>query len=268
MKTIPVSIIVAGLLAPAVSLAQTAGAPKTPVPEGGSEKQGPLRPFLEAWKAADTNHDGFISKEEFDAMPRIQHLSPEKRQHLFDRLDKDGDGKISFEELSQIGKPHDDQKPPMQWLWALDVDKSGGVSFEEFKAGQFIKKLPLEKQLELFRRLDTDHDGQITPADRPVPPFKHEGGKPDGGRMDPRQIFHLLDLNHDGLLSFEEFCAAPAIKDLSAEEKKTRFDALDRNHDGQLTPDEFQPHGEPKHPQGPPPTTAVTPAPSVPPPAK
>ena len=250
MKTIPVSLIVAGLLAPAAALAQTAGVPQAPAPAGGGGKPGPPRPFLDAWIAADTNHDGFISKEEFDAMPRIQHLSPEKRQHLFDRLDKGGDGKISLEKLAQMGKPHDEQKPPMHWLWALDVNKSGGVSFEEFKAGQFIKKLPPEKQLELFRRLDTNHDGLITPADRPEPPFKHDGGKTEGGRM---EFFRFLDKNHDGVLSFEEFCAMPALKDLLAEEQKARFDALDRNHDGQLTPDEFMTHGEMKHPQAPPP---------------
>jgi len=260
MNTIPVSLIVAGLLAPAVSLAQTAGTPQTPAPAGNVDKQGVPRPLLEAWKAADTNHDGFISREEFDAMPRIQHLSPEKRQHLFERLDKHGDGEISLAELARMGRLHDDQKPPMQWLWALDTDHSGGVSFEEFKAGQFIKKLPPEKQLELFRRLDTNHDGVITPADRPEPPFKHEGGKPEGGRMEQHQIFHLLDKNHDGVLSFEEFCAAPAIKDLTAAEQKARFDALDRNHDGQLTPDEFLPHGEAKHPQGPPPQPPAPPA--------
>ena len=248
-------MIAAILLAPAVSTAQAPGPPQPPTAAGNADKPGPPRPFMDAWKAADTNHDGYISKEEFDAMPRIQHLSPEKRQRLFERLDKNGEGKISLEELAQLGKPHDDQHPPMQWLWALDVTKKGGVTFEEFKTGPFIKKLPPEKQLELFRRLDTNHDGVITPADRPVMPFKHEGGKPDGGHMEPHPMFRFLDKNHDGVLSFEEFCAAPAIKDLSPEEQKTRFDALDRNHDGQLTPDEFQFHGEMKHPPGPPPAT-------------
>ena len=250
MKTVPVSLIAAGLMAPALSFAQAPATPQSPPPASGSDKPGPPRPILEAWHAADTNHDGFISREEFDAMPRIQHLSPEKRQHLFERLDKHGDGKISLADLAHMGRPHDDQKPPMQWLWALDTDHSGGVSFEEFKAGQFIKKLPPEKQLELFRRLDTNHDGLITPADRPEPPFKHEGGKPEGGRM---EFFRFLDKNHDGVLSFEEFCAMPAIKDLSAEEQKSRFDALDRNHDGHLTPEEFILRGDMKHPPGSPP---------------
>ena len=51
------------------------------------------RPFVEVWQAADTNHDGFLAKDEFDVMPRIQNLPEEKRQHLFQRLDKDGDGR-------------------------------------------------------------------------------------------------------------------------------------------------------------------------------
>ena len=248
------------MLVPMASLAQTAANPTAPNPGGAPDNPRPPRPFGEAWKAADTNHDGFISKEEFDLMPRIQHLSEEKRLHLFTRLDKDGDGKISRTELDQIGKPHDGQPPPMQRLWELDVDKSGGISPAEFKAGQLFKKLPPERQDELFRRLDTDRDGMITPKDKPEPPFKHaggnahpkrpDGGSPDGGRLEPRQIIRQRDQNHDGALSFDEFRAGPAVKDLTPAEQQTRFDALDRNHDQQLTPDDFPPPAprpEPKH---------------------
>ena len=196
MKAIPVSLIVAaGIMAPVVSLAQTEGGrPGSPPPtDGGSGKRGPQRPFAEAWQAADKDHDGFISKEEFDAMPRIQNLPEEKRLHLFQRLDKDADGKLSREELGRMARPHGDQGPPMQRLWELDTDKSGGISLEEFKASPLFKKLPPEKQDELFHRLDTNHDGMISPKDRPEPPFnrpeppfKHEGGNPrpnhpDGG---------------------------------------------------------------------------------------
>ena len=64
MKTIPVSLIVAGLLAPAAALAQTAGVPQAPAPAGGGGKPGPPRPFLDAWIAADTNHDGVINAQD------------------------------------------------------------------------------------------------------------------------------------------------------------------------------------------------------------
>jgi len=271
MKTVPVSLIVAGILAPLVSLSQTEGVHPGQAPGDGGGKRGPQRPFVEAWQAADTNHDGFLSQDEFDVMPRIQNLPEEKRLHLFKRLDKDGDGKLGREELGRMGKARDEQRPPMQRLWELDVDKSGGISLEEFKAGQLFKKLPSDRQDELFRRLDTDRDGMITPKDRPEPPFKREGGgphpqRPDGGkpeggpRLEPRQIIRQLDLNGDGALSLDEFRAGPAVRDLTADEQQARFEALDRNHDGKLTPEDFPspaPNGESKHPEGTPPPTAA-----------
>ena len=180
MKTIPVSLIVAGILIPVASFAETRpeGAGAAPQREGDGQR-GPRRPFVEFWKAADKNQDGFISRDEFDVLPRIQNLPEEKRTNLFQRLDKDSDGKLGREELGRMMNKHDGQGPPMQRLWELDADKSGGVSFEEFKAGNIFMKLPPEKQDEIFKRLDTDHDGTITPKDKPEP-FRRGGGDPRG----------------------------------------------------------------------------------------
>jgi len=252
MKTIPVSLIIAGILVPVVSLAQTDTAPPPPTPGEQGGKRGPQRPFPETWKAADTNHDGFISKEEFDVMPRIQNLPEEKRLHLFERLDKDGDGKLSREELARMLRPHDGQPPTLQRLWELDVDKSGGISLEEFKAGQLFKKLPPERQEELFRRLDTDHDGLITPKDKPAPPFKRDGNArpqaPEGtpqehSRFELRQLLRQLDTNADGSISLDEFKAGPmGQRDPATAE--SYFKMLDKDSDGKVTLDEFNRHGQ------------------------
>jgi Ca2+-binding EF-hand superfamily protein len=257
MKIFPVSLFVAGILAPLVSHSQTAGVQPGHAPGDSGGKRGPQRPFVEAWQAADINHDGFLSQAEFNVMPRIQNLPEEKRLHLFQRLDKDGDGKLGREELGRMGIARDEQGPPMQRLWELDVDKSGGISLEEFKAGQLFKKLPPDRRDELFRRLDTNRDGMITPKDRPEPPFKREGGsphpqrpdgaQPEGGpRLEPRQIIRQLDQNRDGALSLDEFRADPAVRDLSADEQQARFEAMDRNHDGQLTHKDFPPPAPPR----------------------
>jgi Ca2+-binding EF-hand superfamily protein len=236
MKTIPVSFLVAGMLLPAVCLAQPPEPPKGPPADEKGERRGPPR-SMEAWKLADSDHDGFISKAEFDAMPRIMNLPEEKRENLFKRLDKDADGKLSREELAPLGKPRDGKDAPMKRLWELDSDKSGGISFEEFKAGQLFMKLPPEKQQEVFHRLDTDGDGVITPKDKPEPPFKHPNRPEDGGERG--QINRKLDLDGDGALSFEEFRKGGAVKNLTEDEQKDRFELIDRNKDHKISPEDF-----------------------------
>jgi Ca2+-binding EF-hand superfamily protein len=209
---------------------------------------------VEAWKQADKDGDGFLSKEEFEAMPRIASLPEEKRPRVFKRLDKNNDGRLGRVELSRMGLPHDGQGPPMQRLWELDLDKSGGVSFDEFKTGEFYQKLPPERQEDIFRKLDTNRDGMLSPKDKPQPPFKHEGGKPppprrpkepggkhQGPHNDSKRIFQQLDKNGDGCLSFDEFRVGPRVDDLSEDEREDHFEGMNNNHDQKLTPDEPAP---------------------------
>jgi Ca2+-binding EF-hand superfamily protein len=265
MKTIPVCLIVASLLVPAVATAQAPAGPPPPPPDRGDDAdRPPQRPPREGWRAADKDGDGFISRVEFDAMPRPRKLPDDKRERLFGRLDKDADGKLSRDELGRMHRPHDGPPPPMRRLWELDVDKSGGVSFEEFKQGPFFKKLPDERQAAIFRRLDSDGDGMITPKDKPPPPPHKEGphprrpdgmGKPKRPPLDPLRMIRQLDEDGDGALSFEEFRAGPAVSKLGEDEQEDRFEAMDRNKDRKLTLEDFPPpppHDGPPH-DGPPP---------------
>jgi Ca2+-binding EF-hand superfamily protein len=255
MKTTPVSFIVAAMLVPALCLAES-GQPDMESPQNPQkrEKGGPDRPeraFFELWKVADTDNDGYISKAEFGLMPRVQKLPEEKRETLFARLDKDQDGRLGRGELVRFGKPREGEpEPPMKRLWELDSDRSGGISFEELQAGPLFMKLPPQKQQAVFDRLDTDGDGVITPNDRPEPPFKrpdgktrpHRPGAPSPGKGGaPEQVIRKLDVNGDGSISFEEFRAGPAVKDLDEDEQEDRFERLDTNGDQKLSPEDMPP---------------------------
>ena len=139
----------------------------------------------------------------------------------------------------------------MKRLWELDIDKSGGVSLEEFKQGQIFKKLSPEKVAELFKRLDTDGDGVITPKDRPNPPVRRGDDRgrfngPEGHHFDqggdPRRaggMIQRLDKDGDGSLTFEEFRRGPEVKDLTEDEQEKRFQKLDRNGDHKISKEDF-----------------------------
>lgn len=243
MKTISVSFLVAGMLLPTVCLGQE-GPPKSP-PAGEKRRRAALQLSEKAWKLADGDRDGFISKEEFSAMPRVQKLSEEKRVNIFKRLDKNTDDRLSSEELNRIEKPQ--SGPPMQRLWELDTDKNGGISAEEFKAGQLFKKLPPEKREQVFLRLDSDGDGVITPQDKPEPPPKRpnfkKGPKPPEGfeSSEPGKINRKLDLNGDDALSFEEFRKGANVKNLTEDQQEERFEKLDHNDDLKITDQDLPP---------------------------
>ncbi|MES2475456.1 MAG: EF-hand domain-containing protein [Verrucomicrobiota bacterium] len=247
MKTIPVSSLVAGMLFSAISHVQAAPPAEEPG-KGGPHALG------EAWKQADQDHDGKISLAEFKGMPRVGSLPEEKQEKIFKRLDKDDDGSLSQEEISGFGRPRDG----MRRLWELDVDKSCGISLEEFKQGQLFKKLPAEKLEGLFRRLDTNSDGLITPKDKPEPP-PHRGGRGEKGKKHgkkgpreggdrgmPERMIQTLDQNADGKLSFEEFRVGPPVKNLSEDEQEDRFEKLDRNQDKAISAEDFPPPPPPK----------------------
>ncbi len=256
MKTIPVSLLVVGLLLPAVCLAEPEMEQDGPPPGGEGDRRGPPPgAFVELWKMADADGDGFLSKDEFSAMPRIQNLPDDKRENVYKRLDKNADGKLSREEIGNFSKPRDGQGPKMKRLWELDTDKSGSLSIEEFKAGEVFKKLPPEKQDAVFKRLDTNGDGVISPSDKPE--FKRPDGKrgpkgpdgrnregegPPGPPMDgPGQINKKLDTDGDGALTFDEFRAGPAMKNLTEDQQEDRFELLDRNRDQKISQEDFAP---------------------------
>jgi Ca2+-binding EF-hand superfamily protein len=240
MKTTPVSILFITLLLSPSSPAETPS--RIPRPTGDA----PGQHFRDAWNKADLNGDNSLSFAEFSTLPRLQAIPEEKRAKLFQRLDKNSDNLITFEEMRAMRAHKPDGQNRHKRLWQLDSDKSGTITWQEFTAGEMFQKLPPDKQRQLFDRLDTNTDGVICPKDRPRRPAADQGEnrprwkRPPSGSPDNRpMLFQKLDANRDGFLDFNEFSQAPAISRLGEDDQENAFNKLDSNKDLKITPEEL-----------------------------
>lgn len=205
----------------------------------------------EMWKKVDLDSDGAISRDEFSQMPRLDKLPEDKQQILFDRLDKNSDGRIDRTEMHP-GKPRQGQaRPNMPQIWDLDINRDGGVSFEEFQAGRFIQRIKPDKQERMFRHLDSNGDGIISREDRPKMRPRPEGDEsqrpqggvrpiPGGGQRKHPNLIQDLDKDGDDELSLEEFLANPRTSQLDESILRKRFAIMDRNGDGLLNRADIQ----------------------------
>lgn len=213
----------------------------SPPPKNGQGKpRHPLSGIL--WEKADSNHDDKISKDEFFALPRIAKIPEEKRNNIFTRVDKNADGFITKEELP---KPPYDGPPPDGGprgmglkLKDLDTNQDKKISFDEFQADPMITKLPEPRRKKIFERMDRNHDGFLSPEDRP------KDGPPPHDKMPPRAKFEDLDANKDGTVDFPEFQHNPPLTKLSEDEQENRFMSLDKNNDHKLSAEEYNPKME------------------------
>ena len=109
-------------------------------PGGGHEGGGRM---LERLRAADTNGDGMISRQEAAALPRIAKN--------FDAIDTNRDGQVTSEELRAFHK----QQRAEHWK-RLDTDGDGRISKAEAQANA-------PRLFEHFAQVDTNGDGFLTP---------------------------------------------------------------------------------------------------------
>lgn len=99
---------------------------------------------------ADVDGDGRVSLQEFE----------QRAAERFARLDRDGDGYLDRSELrgAREGLRAGGRRGPFA---AADADGDGALSLTELQA------VRPDMTADRFAELDTNHDGRITPDERP-----------------------------------------------------------------------------------------------------
>lgn len=157
----------------------------------------------------DANHDGFVTREEADAMHKA--MAGDRHEKFARRLAE-----------------HDMPKLDRGAMFdKLDANKDGAISRQEFLAA---KPQVHERRVIVMRDGDGPRDGDAPvgidggPGEPHVKIMRMHGmGMKMHGRM-----FESADANHDGKVSLAEMTNAAVH----------HFDEADANHDGTLTPAE------------------------------
>lgn len=134
----------------------------------------------------DTDGSGYLNLKEFTLflvrlgkhVKELKKVSPEIASAVFALIDKNGDEKINFQEFCE-------------W-WNIDASKRYGYFTGE-------KKELLRKSYNLYYKYSSSSERGMT--------FENFGNLMDTLGMEyDEEHFDSLDIDHDGTLSFEEFC--------------------------------------------------------------
>ena len=133
---------------------------------------------------------------------------------LFNKIDKNGDGKITREELfsgfQELRKKTDEElKQEVETVFTnIDTDNNGYIESEEFIRAAIDKEYFLnEKFLRFaFNYFDRDHNGNITFEEVKNLFYQNDKNKTSQEAQNQlKKCFKEIDVNDDGELSFEEF---------------------------------------------------------------
>ena len=134
---------------------------------------------------------------------------------LFNQIDKNGDGKISKDELFNGLQPYkkeisdDELRKQVDIIFNnIDSDHNGYLEYEEFVRAAIDKDhfLSVNFLQFAFNYFDKDHDGEITLEEVKNKFFLSDKNRNSTKAQEQLQkSFNEIDINGDGKLSFEEF---------------------------------------------------------------
>jgi len=126
----------------------------------------------------------------------------------FNKFDKNGDGVIDKQELSDLLVEYLGLKAPPsekqlgRIMKKVDINENGQIEFNEFKVMMSQRSQTQNQYLEIFRNFDTDKDGFIS---REELAESMKQVHPDTTDEEIDAIMTSLDVNNDGRISFQEF---------------------------------------------------------------
>lgn len=163
-----------------------------------------VRHVRELFAKIDTNHDGFITREELEAFHQKM-------------AGTEGTGRDMAQRFHEHPSPTSDRAAMFD---KLDTNHDGVISREEYMAAHPQVR---ERQVLIMRN---GYAPGAPEMPRMMERHMHGAGMHMGGFG--RHLFEMADANHDGRVSLKEAEAAAL----------DHFDKVDLNHDGKITPDE------------------------------
>eukprot|EP00922_Rhytidocystis_sp_ex-Travisia-forbesii_P008167 GHVS01012030.1.p1 GENE.GHVS01012030.1~~GHVS01012030.1.p1 ORF type:complete len:370 (+),score=85.67 GHVS01012030.1:139-1248(+) len=162
----------------------------------------------------DTNKDGVLDDEEIRVwMAKIKE-SVQKKQVLveMESIDKNGDNKVTFEEMQ-----------------AAYADADGGNVNED----------TLTELRKRFHTVDKNNDGALSLDE--IGLLMNPGQDEELMKLEIDEILNAQDKDHDRRISFDEFMSAEEnASPEDAEQFRTEFDSYDTNKDGFIDENEIR----------------------------
>merc|ERR1719160_476878 len=191
-----------------------------------------------------------MTPEEFDAFCVGIGVLPGIAKPNFGKVDLDGDGVINEEEFRNafgVDIPELRKRarakfgPPSKSFPAIDANKDGKMSPEEFLAAAKTMNIPEERAKELMKEMDTNGDGVINPEEwDDAMSLSGKEIKQEVNKALGPEAMKKLDASGDGQVDAAEMKKGLADAGLSPEEADEVLKNMDKDGDGKLNPQELE----------------------------